>query len=157
MELVEPLGADQLAATREIFREYALGLGVDLCFQGFEAELAQLPGDYAAPMGRLWLALVDRSVAACCALRPLDSSTVGKACEIKRLYVRPTFRGLGLGRLLATTVVGDARRAGYERVFLDTLDHMTAARALYAALGFVEVAPYYHNPIAGVHYLKLEL
>ena len=157
VRLVNPQSPTELEATREIFREYALSLGVDLCFQGFEAELAELPGDYAAPAGSLWLVQVDGVWAACCALRPLNAPGISEACEMKRMYVRPAFRGLGLGKLLATTVVQDGRRLGYERMYLDTMDQLTTARAIYQQLGFVEVPAYYHNPIPGVHYLKLEL
>jgi ribosomal protein S18 acetylase RimI-like enzyme len=144
-------------ATRTIFREYAAGLGVDLCFQNFEAELATLPGDYAAPGGALLLALVDGAVACCGALRPLNDVDYANACEMKRLYVRPTYRGLGLGRLLAQALMDQAVRAGYSVMLLDTLDDMEAARGLYAALGFEEIPPYYFNPIAGAHYLKAQL
>ena len=144
----------QIAAARDIFREYALGLGVDLCFQGFEEELAELPGDYAAPQGALWLAMVGEAVAGCCALRPLQSVEHQSACEMKRLYVRPAYRGLGLGLTLAQAVMQSARSAGYACMLLDTLEDMRSARGVYAELGFQPVAPYYHNPIAGAHYLK---
>lgn len=142
---------------REIFREYAMQLGVDLCFQGFEEELAQLPGDYAAPRGTLKLALVDGEIAGCCALRPLDSVDYPNAAEMKRLYVRKPFRRFGLGRQLAEATLDMARTEGYRCVLLDTLDDMEAARALYVDLGFEEIAPYYHNPLAGAHYLKVDL
>ncbi|TFZ06978.1 GNAT family N-acetyltransferase [Ramlibacter henchirensis] len=152
-----PSTAHELDATRDIFREYARGLGVDLCFQGFEEELASLPGDYAAPRGALLLAKVDGAVAGCCALRPLDSSDYPGAAEMKRLYVRKAFRGFGLGRQLAEAVLDVARREGYDCVLLDTLDDMEAARALYDDLGFEAIEPYYHNPIPGAHYLKVDL
>lgn len=152
--LQTPADAPLLEATREIFREYARGLGVDLCFQNFEAELSALPGDYAAPRGALLLARVDGAVAACGAMRPLDDVDYANACEMKRLYVRPTFRRLGLGRLLAQALKDQAVRAGYSVMLLDTLDDMEAARGLYASLGFEEIPPYYFNPIAGAHYLK---
>lgn len=141
-------------AAREIFREYADGLGVDLCFQSFDDELASLPGDYAEPRGSLVLAMVEDEVAGCCALRPLDTVDYPNAAEMKRLYVRKAFRGFGLGRLLAEATLDAARRAGYECVLLDTLDDMEAARALYVDLGFQDIPPYYHNPIPGAHYLK---
>lgn len=144
-------------AVREIFLEYAQGLGVDLCFQEFDQELAGLPGEYAAPRGALLLATVDGSIAGCCALRPLDSADYPNAAEMKRLYVRNAFRGLGLGRRLAEATLDAARQAGYSCVLLDTLDDMEAARALYEDLGFADVPPYYHNPIAGAHYLKADL
>ncbi len=146
-----------MASVREIFCEYAASLSVDLCFQDFDAELASLPGDYAAPRGALLLARVDGSVAGCCALRPMDSSDYPNASEMKRLYVRKAFRGFGLGRQLAEAILDQARLAGYSAVLLDTLDDMEAARALYEDLGFEEIPPYYHNPHAGAHYLKVDL
>ena len=147
----------ELDAVRDIFREYATTLGVDLCFQGFEAELAQLPGDYAEPRGALLVAEVEGAVAGCCALRPLDAADYPNASEMKRLYVRKAFRGFGLGRELAEASLDAARRAGYACVLLDTLDEMESARALYTDLGFQEIPPYYHNPIAGAHYLKVDI
>ncbi|KQP38173.1 GNAT family N-acetyltransferase [Pseudorhodoferax sp. Leaf274] len=155
--IIQPDEPTLLDATREIFSEYAASLGIDLQFQQFDAELASLPGVYAAPRGTLLLALVDDAVAGCCALRPLDDTDYANACEMKRLYVRKAFRGFGLGRLLAEQALDAGRRAGYGCVLLDTLDDMEAARALYEELGFEEVPPYYHNPIAGAHYLKAEL
>ncbi len=157
IELVTPRTPDALAEVRTIFREYAGSLKVDLCFQGFDDELANLPGDYAEPRGALLLARVDGQIAGCCALRPMDSADYPNACEMKRLYVRTTFRGLGLGRQLAESIMDAARIAGYDYVLLDTLDDMEAARTLYEDLGFVDIPPYYHNPIAGAHYLKAEL
>jgi putative acetyltransferase len=142
---------------REIFREYAAGLGVDLCFQGFDEELATLPGEYAAPRGALLLAYADGAIAGCCALRPLDAADYPNAAEMKRLYVRPAWRGTGLGRRLALAALDAARQRGYASVLLDTLSDMEAARALYEDLGFQEIPPYYHNPIAGAHYLKVDL
>ena len=157
LELLTPATPELLAATREIFREYAADLGVDLCFQNFEAELANLPGEYAAPTGALLLALVDGVVAGCGALRPLPEADYANACEMKRLYVRPAFRHFGLGRALAQALLDRGLQAGYSVMLLDTLDDMQAARGLYASLGFVEIAPYYFNPIAGAHYLKADL
>lgn len=144
-------------AAREIFLDYARSLSVDLCFQNFEAELATLPGDYAPPEGRLLLAWVDHELAGCGALRGLADTDYANACEMKRLYVRPGFRGFGLGRMLAQSLLDEARSAGYSVMLLDTLDEMEAARELYASLGFDEIPPYYFNPIAGAHYLKAEL
>ncbi len=144
-------------AAREIFLDYARSLAVDLSFQNFDAELAALPGDYAAPSGKLLLAWVDGELAACGAMRGLAESDYANACEMKRLYVRPAFRRFGLGRLLAQSLLDEARSAGYSVMLLDTLDEMEAARELYASLGFEEIAPYYFNPIAGAHYLKAEL
>ncbi len=157
IRLFTPETAEDIQATREIFKEYAEGLGVDLCFQSFDAELAELPGDYSEPRGCLLLAAVDGAIAGCCALRPLDSADYPNAAEMKRLYVRKAFRGFGLGRQLAEAILDSARRAGYASVLLDTLDDMEAARALYEELGFFEVPPYYHNPIAGAHYLRAML
>ncbi|MDP4075028.1 GNAT family N-acetyltransferase [Acidovorax sp. A1169] len=155
--LLNPSSAAEMETVREIFREYAATLGVDLAFQDFEAELASLPGDYAAPRGHLLLAQVDGAVAGCCALRPLDAADYPNASEMKRLYVRKAFRGFGLGRELAEAMLDQARRAGYACVLLDTLDDMESARALYTDLGFEEIPPYYHNPIAGSHYLKADI
>ena len=152
-----PATPQALDDARKIFREYAEGLGVDLCFQQFDRELASLPGDYAAPRGALLLASVDGRLAGCCALRPLDTADYPNAAEMKRLYVRDAFRGLGLGRQLVEATLDAARQAGYACVLLDTLDDMEAARALYEDLGFADIPPYYHNPIPGAHYLKVDL
>ena len=148
---------DDLDLIRGIFREYAGTLNVDLAFQDFETELGGLPGEYAEPRGALVLARVDGEVAGCCALRPADSADYPNAAEMKRLYVRKPFRGFGLGRLLTEHILDQARLAGYSTVLLDTLDDMEAARALYEDLGFTEIPPYYHNPYAGAHYLKVEV
>ena len=157
IRLLSPEGDDALDATRALFREYADGLGVDLCFQGFDAELAALPGEYAAPQGALLLAWVDGELAGCGAFRPLHEVDHANACEMKRLYVRRAFRRFGLGRLLAQALLDAALQAGYSCMLLDTLDDMEAARGLYTTLGFEEVAPYYYNPIPGAHYLKADL
>jgi len=146
-----------LAPAREILREYARSLDIDLCFQNFEAELAGLPGEYAPPSGQLLLAHVDGALAGCGGLRALHGADYANACEMKRLYVRPAFRRFGLGRVLAEALLDEARRAGYSVMLLDTLDEMESARELYASLGFEEVAPYYFNPIPGAHYLKADL
>ena len=148
---------EMLGRVRQIFREYAAALGVDLCFQNFEQELAELPGDYAAPLGHLLLAEVDGHLAGCGAVRPLPDVDYANACEMKRLYVRPAFRRFGLGRLLAQALMDEARRIGYSAMLLDTLDDMEAARGLYTSLGFEDVPPYYFNPICGAHYLKADL
>jgi putative acetyltransferase len=150
----DPPGLD---AARQIILEYSHALGVDLCFQDLAQELASLPGDYSAPRGTLLLAFVDEAVAGCCALRPLDDCDYPNAAEMKRLYVRPAFRGMGLGRQLAEAILDSARAAGYSCVLLDTLDDMESARALYEDLGFVEIPAYYHNPIGGAHYLMAEI
>lgn len=155
--LIHPTSPEELAATREIFVEYAGTLDVDLDFQGFEEELAELPGEYAAPRGNLVLALVEGTVAGCCALRAIDDVDYANACEMKRLYVRKAFRGFGLGRQLVDHTLTTAAQLGYDCILLDTLDSMESARALYADFGFEEIPPYYHNPIAGTHYLKAEI
>lgn len=155
--LLTASGPDHLAVLRELFQEYAENLAVDLCFQQFDTELATLPGDYADPRGALLLALVDGEPAGCCALRPLDATDYPNASEMKRLYVRRVFRGFGLGRQLAEAALDAARQRGYACVLLDTLDDMESARALYTELGFVEIPPYYHNPIPGAHYLKVDI
>lgn len=155
--LVTPQSPEQLQATRVIFSEYAAQSGVDLCFQNFDDELAALPGEYAQPQGALLLALADGAVAGCCAMRPLGASDYPNACELKRLFVRDAYRRLGLGRQLAEAVIDAARVAGYHHLLLDTLSDMESARALYQDLGFHDIPPYYHNPIAGAHYLKVDL
>lgn len=157
IDVVQAVGPAQLALAREIFQEYARTLAVDLCFQGFDDELAGLPGPYAPPAGALLLAFVDGALAGCGAMRPLPEADAPNACEMKRLYVRRAFRGFGLGRTLAQQLMDLARQSGYSSMFLDTLDDMEAARELYASLGFVEVPPYYFNPVAGAHYLQAEL
>jgi putative acetyltransferase len=157
IELLTPATPALLDATRAVFREYADALGVDLCFQNFEAELASLPGEYAAPHGALLLALVDGAVAGCGALRPLPDADYPNACEMKRLYVRPAFRRYGIGRQLAQALMERGVQAGYSNLLLDTLDDMEAARGLYASLGFEEIPPYYFNPVPGAHYLKAAL
>ena len=156
-QFITPDTPGLLAATRQIFLEYAEQLGIDLCFQNFEAELAGLPGEYQAPAGTLLLAMVDGEIAGCCALRRLDAVDYPNASEMKRLFVRKAFRRLGLGRHLAEAVLDAARMAGYHSVLLDTLDDMESARALYVELGFESIPPYYHNPIPGAHYLKVDL
>lgn len=157
VELISPSQHHELAAVRIIFQEYADALGIDLDFQGFAAELSTLPGEYAPPRGAMLLALIDGQVAGCCALRPLDTADYPNAAEMKRLYVRKPFRRFGLGRQLAEAILDAARAAGYHSVLLDTLDEMEAARQLYAELGFEEIEPYYHNPLPGAHYLKVDL
>lgn len=155
--LLKPTLSSEMDAVRDIFREYAASLGIDLGFQDFEGELAGLPGEYAPPRGQLLLAEVGGVVAGCCALRPLDTADYPNAAEMKRLYVRKAFRGFGLGRQLAEAMLDVARQAGYACVLLDTLDDMEAARALYTELRFQEIPPYYHNPVAGAHYLKVDI
>lgn len=142
-----------LDPVRALFREYAASLGVDLAFQGFDEELATLPGKYAPPAGRLLLAWAGTTPVGCVALRALDAAT----CEMKRLYVRPAARGGQLGRTLAGRICREARDAGYARICLDTLPTMTAAQTLYRSLGFVPIEPYVFNPIAGTQFLALDL
>lgn len=142
-----------LPLVRELFREYAAGLGVDLCFRRFEEELAGLPGAYAPPAGRLLLARDGDRPAGCIALRPLGDG----AAELKRLYVRPTFRGHGLGRRLAETALAEAAVAGHRRIYLHTLPTMVEAVRVYRALGFAAVEPFDPVPEPGVLYLGREL
>ncbi len=151
--LRRPGAAADLEILRVLFREYQQAVGTDLCFQGFADEVAGLPGEYAPPRGALWLAADGEAALGCIALRPLDP----ERAEMKRLYVRPAARGLGLGRRLAETLIGEARRLGYRRVCLDTLPTMQTAQALYAELGFVDIAPYRLNPVEGARYMGLEL
>lgn len=148
---------DDVEVVRQLFVDYQADLGIDLCFQGFAEELSGLPGDYASPQGALLIARVDDQPAGCVALRPLVHSDHLNACEMKRLFVRKAYRGFGLGRMLVDEVISLARAAGYSTMLLDTLSDMEAARALYQEAGFHEVAPYYHNPIAGAHYLRVDL
>ncbi|MDH4450555.1 MAG: GNAT family N-acetyltransferase [Rhodoferax sp.] len=148
---------ESVAVVRELFQEYACELAVDLCFQNFSHELKTLPGDYEPSRGALLLAKVDGFWAGCCALRPLDTTDYPNASEMKRLYVRPAFRRLGVGRLLAEATMDASRAKGYGCILLDTLDDMESARALYAELGFEEVPPYYFNPVPGAHYLRAAL
>lgn len=157
IQLLTPATPELLDTTRVIFREYADQLGIDLCFQGFDAELASLPGEYASPQGALLLAFVDGELGGCGAFRPLADVDYANACEMKRLYVRRAFRRFGLGRQLAQALMDRAVQAGHSVMLLDTLDDMEAARGLYGSLGFEDVPPYYYNPIAGAHYLKAQL
>jgi putative acetyltransferase len=145
--------AADIEQARELFVEYQSTLGVDLCFQGFTEELAALPGYYSRPSGRLLLAEEGTRVLGVVALRPVSRAD----CEMKRLYVRPSGRGLGLGRLLTTTLIDEARLAGYQRMLLDTLPSMAQAQSLYRAMGFIEIGPYYNNPVAGTLYMALSL
>jgi ribosomal protein S18 acetylase RimI-like enzyme len=149
----EASNSADMANARELFLEYQHALGVDLCFQAFDDELATLPGRYARPKGRLFLALDGESILGVVALRALDDAD----CEMKRLYVRSEGRGLGVGRLLTATLIAEARLAGYRRMLLDTLPGMAEAQSLYRSIGFTEIAPYCENPIAGTLYMALDL
>jgi ribosomal protein S18 acetylase RimI-like enzyme len=142
-----------IEVVRELFREYERSLGVDLGFQGFQDELAALPGSYAPPRGRLFIARDGEAVGGCIALRPLGSDL----CEMKRLYLRATLRGKGAGRALATHVIEEARAIGYRTMRLDTLPMMREAIALYGSLGFQRIAPYYDNPVPGTLYMERAL
>lgn len=151
LELVtsEPL----LQQVRDIFREYQASLNIDLCFQDFEKELLDLPGKYAPPQGRLYAAFSDGLLAGCIALRSFQE----EQCEIKRLYVRPQFRGQHIGKQLLKHVITEAQHIGYRQVLLDTLDEMTAARSLYYSVGFREIPPYCFNPANEAIFMCLDL
>ena len=145
---------EQIAQARELFLEYARSLGFSLCFQSFDKELAELPGSYAPPDGRLLLAQSDGQLAGCVALHKLEPNI----CEMKRLYLRPQFRGRGAGRVLADAILAEARRIGYERIRLDTVEPvMRDAVAMYRRIGFKEIAPYCENPMKGAIYMELLL
>jgi putative acetyltransferase len=152
-ELIQANTPEQFAQARALLVQYAAEIQVDLCFQGFQRELDELPGEYGPPSGRLLLASDGGEMVGCVALRPVDQ----RVCELKRLYVQPAFRGRGLGRRLATAVVDAARTIGYERMRLDTLGTMVTAIALYRSLGFVDVAPYRFNPLPGATFMEADL
>jgi ribosomal protein S18 acetylase RimI-like enzyme len=154
LSFVQAESASQIAQARELFLEYAQSLGFSLCFQNFDQELAGLPGDYAPPEGRLLLAEYEGYVAGCVALHRLEDGI----CEMKRLYLRPQFRGRGIGRALADRIISEARQIGYQRMRLDTVEPvMKDAVEMYRRLGFREIAPYRTNPIAGALYMELQL
>ena len=155
MNIIRPVEDEEdVKQARALFREYEAWLGLDLCFQNFEKELAELPGAYAPPTGRLLLAYEDDELAGCIALRKLSDGV----CEMKRLFLRPQFHGKGRGRELAERIIYDAREASYERMRLDTLpQQMGKAIALYRSLGFKEIEPYYTNPVSGALFMELEL
>lgn len=149
-----PVETDEdLEVAKQLFIEYADCLGFDLGFQDFEEELANLPGDYAAPEGCLLIAKYEGKIAGCAALRKLNNGV----CEMKRLYVNPEFRGLKIGRGLAEAVIAEARKMGYSSIRGDTVRSMQTARALYVSLGFKEIEPYCHNPINGAKFIELKL
>jgi len=154
MNLIQAATEAEIQMARELFEEYAVGIGISLCFQNFDQELADLPGKYAAPDGRLLLAYSDDRLAGCIALRKLDSSS----CEMKRLFLRNDFRGQGLGRALVQAIIDEAKGIGYERIRLDTLPgRMDSAISLYRRFGFQEIAPYYDNPVEGALFMELML
>ena len=154
LSLAQAEAPPQIAQARELFLEYAQSLGFSLCFQNFDQELAGLPGDYAPPDGRLLLAECEGQLAACVALHRLEDGI----CEMKRLYLRPQFRGRGLGRVLANRIIAEARQIGYQRMRLDTVEPvMKDAVAMYRKIGFQDIAPYRANPIAGAIYMELQL
>jgi ribosomal protein S18 acetylase RimI-like enzyme len=157
VEFSTPTTELEIEEVRAIFQEYAKSIKVDLCFQNFDIELATLPGEYVEPRGALLTARVNGQLVGCCALRPLDNVDYPNACEMKRLYVRRAFRKQGIGRQLVEAILDCARQANYDCVLLDTLSDMESARALYQDLHFEEIPPFYHNPIEGAHYLKVQL
>lgn len=154
MKLIQATTPEEIQQTRQLFEEYATGLGISLCFQNFDKELADLPGGYAPPSGRLFLAIEGDEVMGCVALRKLGEGVA----EMKRLYVRPPFRGHGLGRTLTEKLIAEALQIGYASLRLDTLPgKMDQAIAMYRSLGFQEIAPYYKNPVAGATFMELLL
>ena len=153
LNIREAEGAADMKAVRELFIEFQGIINVDLCFQGFDEELATLPGRYARPLGRLFLAMDGDEAVGVTGLRPTGDGVA----EMKRLYLRPPWRGSGLGRRLAEAVVDAARHAGHKKICLDTLDFMDEARNMYRSMGFVEIPAYYDNPLDGVLYLECDL
>lgn len=153
MEIIEAITAEQIEVSAQLFREYQTQLNVDLCFQGFEQELATLPGKYASPTGAILLAIHEGDTIGCVAVRPIE----GDSCEMKRLYVRDQYRGLSAGRKLTEAIIDKARALGYKKMQLDTLQRLDRAISLYAKLGFVETKPYYDNPLNEVVYWELLL
>ena len=154
MTIVSAETAEQIEQAGHLFREYQSWLQIDLCFQNFEKELAQLPGDYAQPAGRLLLAYEDSQLAGCVALRKLDEAI----CEMKRLFLREEFRGRGLGHQLIAAIIQEAKQIGYERMRLDTLPpKMNDAIALYQTYGFKQIERYYDNPVPAAMFMELDL
>ena len=154
MHIFRASNDDHIRSARGLFEEYAAGVGISLCFQNFDRELANLPGDYAPPDGRLLLAAEEDQLAGCIALRKLEPGV----CEMKRLFLRPSHRGKGLGRVLVESIIDEARKLGYTHMRLDTLPgRMDQAIALYRSVGFVEIAPYYQNPVEDVKFMELKL
>jgi putative acetyltransferase len=153
MKITKATTERELSEARKLFLEYASSLGFDLSFQKFDEEIARFPGEYSCPEGCILLALENGAVAGCAAMRKI----VEGICEMKRLYVRPEFRGKGIGKALALEIVEEARRAGYDRMRLDTVPDMVEAIALYRLMGFKEIEPYRHNPMAGALFMELAL
>jgi ribosomal protein S18 acetylase RimI-like enzyme len=153
LDIVQVQTEAEVKSVVQLFQEYAASLGFDLGFQNFAEELANLPGEYAPPDGRLLLALDDSKVAGCVALRKLEN----QVCEMKRLYVKPGCRGLGIGKALAQTIVAQAQEMGYTAMRLDTVPSMRHAQRLYESIGFVEIEPYRYNPIPGTRFMELDL
>jgi putative acetyltransferase len=155
MRIFQANSDEDIRQARALFEEYAAGLGISLCFQNFDRELAILPGDYAPPDGRLLLAVEDNQLAGCIALRKLAEPGV---CEMKRLFLRPAYRGKGLGRVLVESIIEEARKLGYTHMRLDTLPgRMDQAIALYQSIGFVEIEPYYENPVEDAKFMQLKM
>lgn len=154
MKLIQAQSAEHIRCAHEMFKEYQAALGIDLCFQNFAQELAGLPGEYVPPSGRLLLAFTDDQISGCVALRKIGEG----ACEMKRLFLRPDFRGQGLGRQLAEAIINEARQIGYQRMLLDTLPgKMDQAIAMYRSFGFKEIPPYYENPVRDALFMELAL
>ncbi len=151
--IIDATVPERIPTVRNLFVEYQRWLNYSLCFQGFDKELAELPGKYAPPKGRIYIATVAENIAGCIAVRPMDEEGI---CEMKRLFVREEFRGLGIGRLLAERIIADARKIGYRTMRLDTLQRMETARALYTTLGFNVIPAYYDNPMDEVVYMELK-
>ena len=154
LSIVQVESEEQMDTVRQLFEEYAAGIGISLCFQNFDQELATLPGKYAPPSGRLMLAFLNEQLAGCIALRAISNDR----CEMKRLFVRPSFRGTGLGRVLVEALINEARTIGYKSMLLDTLPgRMDSAIELYKKFGFEEIAPYYENPVENAKFMELKL
>jgi GNAT superfamily N-acetyltransferase len=154
LQIFQATSDDDIQQARGLFEEYASGLGISLCFQNFDQELKNLPGDYAPPDGRLLLATEDDQLAGCIALRKLERGV----CEMKRLFLRPAYRGQGLGKVLVESIIDEARKLGYTHMRLDTLPgRMDKAIALYRSIGFVEIGPYCENPVEGAKFMELDL
>ena len=151
--LIPATTPEQIETIRLLFIEYQQWLNFSLCFQGFDQELATLPGKYSLPNGRIYLAEVDGAIAGCIALRPMDENGI---CEMKRLFVREEFRGKGIGKILAEKIIADAKSIGYHTMRLDTLQRMETARSLYKKLGFTVIPAYYNNPMDEVVYMELK-